>query len=72
LQLSIHWERIATKDRIVHKFSGDEPIIFLRGAGGRSGEAHDMVKLYKPTMKTVFLDAEIKWSKDGTYTIKGH
>jgi hypothetical protein len=30
-----------------------------------------MVKLYKPEIKTVFLDADIKWAKDGTYTIKG-
>jgi len=49
----------------------DQPIILFCGAGGRSGEAYDMVKLYKPGIKTVFLDAEIKWTKDGGYSIKG-
>lgn len=29
------------------------------------------MKLHKPEMKTVFLDADIKWTKDGAYTIKG-
>jgi len=59
-------------EKNIDKLPTDKPIIFFCGAGGRSGEAHDMVKLYKPELKTVFLDAEIKWLKDGTYTIKGH
>jgi len=63
---------INSLEKNVDKLPADKPIIFFCGAGGRSGEAHDMVKLYKPELKTVFLDAEIKWTKDGTYTIKGH
>lgn len=59
-------------EKNIDKLPTDKPIIFFCGAGGRSGEAHDMVKLYKSELKTVFLDAEIKWLKDGTYTIKGH
>jgi rhodanese-related sulfurtransferase len=59
-------------EKNIDKLPTDKPIIFFCGAGGRSGEAHDMVKLYKPALKTVFLDAEIKWLKDGSYTIKGH
>lgn len=59
-------------EQSLDKLPTDKPIVFFCGAGGRSGEAHDMVKLYKPELKTVFLDAEIKWLKDGTYTIKGH
>ncbi|MDD2925452.1 rhodanese-like domain-containing protein [Rhodoferax sp.] len=59
-------------DNAIDKLPTDKPIIFFCGAGGRSGEAHDMVKLHKPALKTVFLDAEIKWTKDGNYTIKGH
>jgi rhodanese-related sulfurtransferase len=59
-------------EKSLDKLPTDKPIVFFCGAGGRSGEAHDMVKLYKPELKTVFLDAEIKWLKDGTYTIKGH
>ena len=40
------------------------------GGDGVSGEAYDMVKLYKPELKTAFLDADIKWAADGSYTIK--
>lgn len=59
-------------EKSIDKLPTNKPIVFFCGAGGRSGEAHDMAKLYKPELKTVFLDAEIKWLKDGSYTIKGH
>ncbi len=63
---------INSLEKSIDKLPTDKPIVFFCGAGGRSGEAHDMAKLYKPELKTVFLDAEIKWLKDGSYTIKGH
>ena len=63
---------INTLEKNIDKLPTDKPIVFFCGAGGRSGEAHDMAKLYKPELKTVFLDAETKWQKDGSYTIKGH
>lgn len=62
---------INSLEKNLDKLPTDKPIIFFCGAGGRSGEAYDMVKLYKPELRTVFLDAEIKWAKDGSYTIKG-
>lgn len=31
-----------------------------------------MPLFHKPELKTVFLDAEIKWLKDGSYTFKDH
>jgi rhodanese-related sulfurtransferase len=62
---------VSTMEKNLDKLPKGKPIIFFCGAGARSGEAHDMVKLYKPEIKTVFLDADIKWAKDGTYTIKG-
>ncbi len=61
---------VSTLEKNLDKLPTGKPIIFFCGAGARSGEAHDMVKLYKPELKTVFLDAEIKWTKDGDYTIK--
>jgi rhodanese-related sulfurtransferase len=61
---------INSLEKNIDNLPTDKPLIFFCGAGGRSGEAHDMAKLYKPTLKTYFLDAEIKWAKDGTYTIK--
>ena len=61
-----------TLEKSLDKLPTGKPIIFFCGKGARSGEAHDMVKLHKPEMKTVFLDADIKWAKDGTFTIKGN
>ena len=62
---------LSTLEKNLDKLPTGKPIIFFCGAGARSGEAHDLVKLHKPEMKTVFLDADIKWTKDGAYTIKG-
>ncbi len=50
---------VSTLEKNLDKLPKDKPIIFFCGAGARSGEAHDMVKLYKPELKTVFLDADI-------------
>lgn len=63
---------VSSLEKNLDKLPNGKPIIFFCGAGSRSGEAHDMVKLYKPEIKTVFLDANIKWTKDGAYTIKGN
>ena len=62
---------LSTLEKNLDKLPTGKPIIFFCGAGSRSGEAHDLVKLHKPEMKTVFLDADTKWAKDGSYTIKG-
>ena len=62
---------INSLEKNLDKLPTGKPLIFFCGAGGRSGEAYDMVKLYKPELRTAFLDAEIKWAKDGSYTIKG-
>jgi rhodanese-related sulfurtransferase len=60
---------INSLEKQIDALPSDKPIIFFCGAGGRSGEAHDMAKLYRPALKTYFLDADIKWSKDGSYSI---
>lgn len=62
---------INTLEKNLDKLPRDKPIVFFCGAGGRSGEAHDMVKMYRPEIKTVFLDADIKWTAAGEYTIAG-
>lgn len=54
-------------EKKVETLPADKPIVFFCGAGGRSGEAYDMVKLLKPALKTYFLNASIKWEKDGSY-----
>lgn len=63
---------VSTLEKNLDKLPQGKPIIFFCGAGARSGEAHDMVKLYKPEIKAMFLDANIKWAKDGSYSIKGN
>jgi rhodanese-related sulfurtransferase len=62
---------INSLEKNLSKLPTDKPIIFFCGAGARSGEAHDMVKLYRPELKTVFLDANVKWTKSGEATING-
>lgn len=62
---------VSSLEKNLDKLPGDKPIIFFCGAGARSGEAHDMVKLYKPELKTFFLDADIKWTRAGVATIIG-
>lgn len=62
---------INSLEKNLDKLPTDKPIIFFCGAGARSGEAHDMVKLYKPELKTAFLDANVKWTKSGEATING-
>jgi rhodanese-related sulfurtransferase len=47
----------------------DKTIVFFCGTGARAGEAYDMVKLIKPALQTYFLNADIKYAKDGSYTI---
>jgi rhodanese-related sulfurtransferase len=60
---------INTLEKNLDKLPAGKPIVFFCGAGGRSGEAHDMVKMYRPELKTMFIDAQIKWTAAGEYTI---
>lgn len=60
---------VGTLDKKLDQLPRDKPIVFFCGAGGRSGEAHDVVKSALPTLKTVFVDATIKWKPTGEYTI---
>ena len=60
---------VNTIEKNLDKLPTDKPIIFFCGAGGRSGEAHDLVRAQRPELKTVFIDATIKWTTAGDYTI---
>ena len=60
---------ISTLDKNLDKLPNGKPIVFFCGAGGRSGEAHDLVKAQRPDLKTMFIDATIKWTAAGDYTI---
>ena len=60
---------VNTLEKNLDKLPNGKPIVFFCGAGGRSGEAHDMVKAARPDLKTMFIDATIKWTAAGEYTI---
>ena len=49
-----------------------KPIVFVCGTGARSGEAYDTAKLLRSELQVYFLDAELKFKPDGTYTLKEH
>lgn len=59
---------INTLEKNLDKLPTGKPIVFFCGAGGRSGEAHDLVKMHRPDVKTMFLDATIKWTPAGEHT----
>ena len=48
----------------------DKPIVFICGTGGRSGEAYDMVRMFRNELTAYFLDAELTFNKDGSYKIE--
>jgi len=51
--------------------AADKPIVFVCATGARSGECFYMVKDLRPDIKEVYyLDAEVTYQKDGSYTIK--
>jgi rhodanese-related sulfurtransferase len=59
---------VNTLEKNLEKLPTGKPIVFFCGAGGRSGEAYDMVKVQRPDLKTMFLDAQIKWTAAGEHT----
>lgn len=55
-------------EKRMDEFKGDQTIIFFCGTGGRAGEAYDILQMFKPELKSYFLNAEITFL-DGSYTI---
>lgn len=45
-------------------------IVFFCGTAGRAGEAYDIMKMFKPDLKTYFLNAETTLHADGSYSMK--
>jgi len=60
-------------EKLENKIAGlpdDKPIVFICGTGARSGESFYMLQDLKPELKNVFyLDAELTFKKDGTFSI---
>lgn len=47
----------------------DKPVVFICGTGARSGEAYDTVKLLRSEVQAYFMDADIKFTGDGGYSM---
>jgi rhodanese-related sulfurtransferase len=47
----------------------DKPVVFVCGTGARSGEAFDTVKLLGSKVQASFIDADIKFNADGSYSM---
>ena len=47
----------------------DKPVVFVCGTGARSGEAFDTVKLLGGKVQAYFLDADVKFNADGSFTM---
>jgi len=56
-------------EKKVNTLPKNKPVVFVCGTGARSGEAYDMVKLLAGDVQAYFIDAEIKFGGDGTYTM---
>ena len=58
-------------EKNVKKLSDDKPIVFVCNTGAKSGEAFYMLQDMRSDLKKVyFLDAEVTYKKDGSFTIK--
>jgi rhodanese-related sulfurtransferase len=48
----------------------DKPVIFLCSTGARSGEAYYMAKEVREDLETYYVEAEIDFKQDGSFTLK--
>lgn len=61
---------IGDLEKKIETLPKDKPIVFLCGTGARSGEAYDTVKLLRAELQAYFIDAEMKFNADGSFSIK--
>ena len=58
-------------EKNISTLPADKPIVFVCSTGARSGEAYYMLQDVRPELKEVYyLEAEVSFEKDGSYTIK--
>ena len=50
-----------------HELVTDKTVVFFCGAGGLAGEAHDVMQVLRPELRTYYLNAEITFNNDGGY-----
>ena len=56
-------------EKQVSTLPAGKPIVFICSTGARSGEAYDTVKLLRDELQVYFIDANIKFASDGSYTM---
>jgi len=56
-------------EKKISTLPSDKPVVFVCGTGARSGEAYDTVKLLGGKVQASFLDADVKFNADGSYTM---
>jgi rhodanese-related sulfurtransferase len=56
-------------EKKIASLPADKPVVFVCGTGARSGEAYDTVKLLGGKVQASFIDAAIKFSADGSYSM---
>ena len=62
---------VDTLEGKIKSLPADKPIVFVCGTGARSGESYYMVQDLRPELKNVYyLEAELIFNSDGTYTLK--
>lgn len=61
---------IGDLEKKIESLPKEKPIVFLCGTGARSGEAYDTAKLLRSELQAYFIDAEMKFNPDGTFSIK--
>jgi rhodanese-related sulfurtransferase len=61
---------VETLEAKVKTLPTDRPIVFVCSTGARSGESYYMLQDLRPELKKVYyLEAEVTFKKDGSYTI---
>ena len=56
-------------EKQVNTLPTDKPVVFFCSTGARAGEAYDTVKLLRAEVPAHFLDAGVKFSGDGGYSM---
>ncbi len=57
---------------LVFDLPTDKRVIYLCTSGGRSGEAYDITMLLSPDVNAGFVDAVVKYAKDGSVEVTAH
>ena len=61
-------------DELVHRMdeiTSDKPVVFICNGGIWAGEAYDIIKMFRPDVKSYYLNASVNFGADGNYTFLG-